>query len=288
VTRLLLPPGQPLAEARRQLDRSRQLLPLPTGDAITAGSVPWSATASWASSNTKGAWTQVTSASVADAYGLIVFNSAATSASATDTSTVVDVGVGGSGSEVAIITDIAMGWRPSGFFENRIPVFVPAGSAISIRAAGVATSGSIPVVVVPLGRTFTGRRPSTSALSLNASGAKGTNLSVPGGANTKGAWTQLVASTTEPYAGLFIGVQGGADNVQPIANALVDIGVGASGSEVVVVPNVAAFSPTTSEQIVVVDNGPWYLDIPAGSRIAARYATSNTGMSLDVIVTGIR
>jgi hypothetical protein len=288
VTKLLLPPGLPLAESRRQIDRSRQLLPLPTGDAITGSSVPWNATATWSSTNTKGAWTQVIAASVTDAYGLIVFNSAATSIAATDTSTVVDVGVGGSGSEVAIITDIAMGWRPSGFFENRIPVFVPAGSAISVRAAGVAGTGSIAVVVVPLGRTFTGRRPSTSALSLNASGAKGTNLSVPGASNTKGSWTQLVASTSEPYAGLVIGVQGGADNVQPIANALIDIGVGASGSEVVVVSNVAAFSTTTSEQLVVVDNGPWYLDIPAGSRIAARFATSNTGMSLDVIVTGIR
>lgn len=93
-------------------------------------------------------------------------------------------------------------------------------------------------------------------------------LTNPVSLNTKGAWTQFVASTPFDAAGLVLG--GGIS----VANAatLIDIGVGASGSEQVVLPNYPARRINASN--VAHQPVHFHVAIPAGSRIALRYQSS--------------
>lgn len=97
-------------------------------------------------------------------------------------------------------------------------------------------------------------------------------LTAPGSINTKGAWLQLVASSANDCVGLMLkGVVGGVIGTR----TSIDIGVGAGGSEIVVVADL--FS-----SIVNIGNAGYQslaailpVNIPAGTRISARYQTTN-------------
>lgn len=86
-------------------------------------------------------------------------------------------------------------------------------------------------------------------------------------ANTKGAWSQMVAATASRWDAIQVWHYG--DDAAGFQ--LLDIGVGGSGSEQVVVPDLAKWDSAVSQ-------GVHYslipVSIPAGSRVAARCATS--------------
>jgi hypothetical protein len=99
----------------------------------------------------------------------------------------------------------------------------------------------------------------------------GTVIASPGSINTKGAYTQIVASTSSDAAGLLIGgsIVGAAS-----LNTLIDIAVGAGGSEVVVIPDVSCIRISSTPMAIPQFYVP--LAIPAGTRISARIASSDT------------
>jgi len=108
----------------------------------------------------------------------------------------------------------------------------------------------------------------------------GTTLTASATAHTKGSWAQLIASTSAECTALGINI----GNVA-VSNAdtamLVDIGVGAAGSEVVRVENIAVGGAT----LLARGSGGLFFMLPlriaAGSRIAARcqsVRTSGTGV----------
>lgn len=89
----------------------------------------------------------------------------------------------------------------------------------------------------------------------------------PGSLNTKGAWTELVASSA---GGDGLVVSGICYN-QTLTDRLVDIGTGGAGSEQVLIPDL--YVPQGSDTISL---GPMFfpIPIPAGTRIAGRFARS--------------
>lgn len=90
-------------------------------------------------------------------------------------------------------------------------------------------------------------------------------------------WVQLIAST--PFAGNALLLQVGPNNA---GRCLLDIGIGPSGSEVVVVPDLyfGFQSGLGGPQHI-----PLPLAIPAGARVAARVATTNANGSVIVGAT---
>jgi hypothetical protein len=80
--------------------------------------------------------------------------------------------------------------------------------------------------------------------------------------HTKGSWSQIIASTSNVTTLIRFGVSG--VNVSAADSAtLLDIGVGAAGSETVIVPNLAIGGSAGAFYSIPVE-------IPSGSRIAAR------------------
>jgi hypothetical protein len=94
-------------------------------------------------------------------------------------------------------------------------------------------------------------------------------VTVTGGAtaHTKGAYTQLIASTANDAYGLWLWARGTAVNAGD-GRCLIDIAVGPAGSESVVLPDLnfaAASANATQPRLMFI---PIY--IPKGSRVAAR------------------
>lgn len=123
-----------------------------------------------------------------------------------------------------------------------------------------------------LGATF------YEAAGANAATSAGTTIS-DAGTNTKGSYTQLIASTTYPSSWIYVVL----NKPSTADEFLVDLAVGASSSEQVIVSDliVAAASVGASQ-------GSSYLfplSIPAGSRLSARCQSNSSGAdSIDVTV----
>lgn len=105
------------------------------------------------------------------------------------------------------------------------------------------------------------------------------NTVTSGSANTKGSWVELVASTAFDADQLLITL--GQSNA--ICSGLVDVAIGASGSEQIIVANIlCAGSPRMATSFHLP------LGVPAGSRIAARVADTDGAQAFQVRVNLIR
>ena len=105
----------------------------------------------------------------------------------------------------------------------------------------------------------------------NTGGTSDSGTAITGGAaNTKGVYSQLMASTTFDAAAIMLDVNTNFGDT----NYLLDIAVGAAASEQIIFPNLAlAFNVGMAESILIP------IAIPAGSRLSAR-CQDNFGSSV--------
>jgi len=173
-----------------------------------------------------------------------------------------ELGVGASGSETSIGACAALAGT-SGEAMLFVPVFVPAGSRLAIRGATPSSySADSRAIAYPvrsqsrhgLSRHFRG--------TLNAMDAGAT-------ANTKSAYTQIIASTARDARGysLFFGTPSSQTSNQ---NYLIDLAVGAAASEEIILPNLGNISRSYDYFGAPGHVGPIWTPIPASSRIAMR------------------
>jgi hypothetical protein len=229
--------------------------------------------------HTMGAWAEVVASTSSDINGLN-FAIQVNQVNGTDTSTLMDIGVGASGSEVVIVPFLSVGHQGGGVeIVFKIPVFVPAGSRVAIRIQSVRTSQNITVAFWGAISCTTNQTPvpvsllksSTVQYGADTATSNLTLLTAPGSLNTKGAFTEITAATAEPLQGVVIMVSGGPSNTYTASANLVDIGVGAAGSETVVLNNFQLVVGGNETLSAARSNTFAACDIPAGSRISMRY-----------------
>ncbi len=95
----------------------------------------------------------------------------------------------------------------------------------------------------------------------------GTRATAGGSANTKGSWSQVTASLPHDAYGFWLTMAGTATSATS-TDGLLDIGIGAGGSEVVLVPDLLAGwigSPTQGPRVLFIP-----IFIPKGTRVAIR------------------
>jgi len=115
----------------------------------------------------------------------------------------------------------------------------------------------------------------STAITASSTGAIVTS---GGGTHTKGAWTEVVASTSEETYWLqLVTLPILADE-----NFLIDIGVGAAASEVVKIANIPVFLNTPVSSPVVIS--PMPLTIPSGSRVSIRVQSTTANDSLQFML----
>ena len=89
--------------------------------------------------NTKGAWSEITSATTNDCFALEIAPGHQTNQTRQNSEWLFDVGVGAAGSEVAILSDIWMAGTAADVLIDQIvgrpiPVNIPAGTRLAVRA----------------------------------------------------------------------------------------------------------------------------------------------------------
>ena len=233
--------------------------------------------------HTKGSWVELDASTSQDA-SFINVGCSNTAVSGTDTGMLVDIGIGGSGSEVVLIPNILAGWQPTGASANAskqrnsgFPVFIPAGSRLSARCQAVIVSDTVDVGVRLLGSPNSFNQDQWQGGCVVTYGAdtgnsRGTVVTstTP---HTKGSWVEITGSTTQPHSALALSAAGHTSMFLSLQGALLDIGFGAAASEQILISNIY-LQQINTEQMFIQDSEIGLLNIgrtlPVGTRLAAR------------------
>jgi hypothetical protein len=218
--------------------------------------------------NTKGSWSQIISSSSGNtSFIFISLNNVGNAA--TNTATLLDIGTGASGSETAIIGDVAIGASgSSGGITNTfgVPFKIPSGTRVSARIQSVVASktSTISAFVMDLGGYDTAPT-SVDVIGADTANSKGISFS-----GASGSWTEAIASTSRNYRAVCCVLSSHNSDIATLTISW-DVGIGASGSEVVF----GNGRTSTSSAELLSNATPYnYLfgrKIPAGSRLAVRH-----------------
>lgn len=243
-----------------------------------------------AGNGVKGSYTQVLAAAnmTQDCDGLMCLLNWPSSAS----TLLVDIAVGAAASEVVIAPNLmaqasaVAGPVPYLFY---LPTPLVSGTRIAARAIAQAASKSVGITVWPVSASYLGLMELSRITDYGSAGAaasRGTAVVASASINTKGAWTALSTSTTNDMKAVYVAIGSQGASKGTLDNRL-DIGVGAAGSEVVVIPDLYFGSFTTTTHVLPALYGPILMDIPAGTRLSARTQSSTASASYDIIVYGV-
>ena len=237
-----------------------------TGGALTASSLMTGVTSGAA--HTKGAWTQMIASTAEDSGGLLLISPYIGVYAGWD------IGIGAAGSETVLVSNLYWG-APGNAIPNwiLIPVFIKKGTRIAMRFQDSGGGSTVTAGVVVLKTPVSGQnlRPvawPTVAPTIGESAgyitatSLGTLLTCSASANTKGAYAQLIASTSKRTVCLIVGI---GNTIAGDQHYLIDISTGAAASEVVLVANLCIWY--SADQITV---GTIPVMIPPGTRLAAR------------------
>jgi hypothetical protein len=232
-----------------------------------------------ATAHVKGAWTQIIGSTSADtSYLLIQVSSVSTSA--TDTSTLLDLGTGASGSETAFASNICIGGAQS--LLVAFPIKIPSGTRVAARIQSVIGSKTAFVTIWTIDDGHYDTAP-TSVDVIGADAATSTGTAFSG---ASGTWVEGIASTSQAYRAVALAVAIQSDNA-PSGIRNYGVGVGASGSEI----QFGAYRANAGTAENFVTERPYALHfgrrIPAGTRLAVRHAFTADPQTYGFTLIGI-
>lgn len=263
-----------------------------TAGATSASSTGVAVTAS-GSTNTKGSWAELIASTARDAVGLIVNIGRGHTATA---DFLVDIGIGAASSETVLVPNLKgdNGSNTLGPGQIFLPIGIPAGTRISARCQSTSASAVSRIQVVTMYGSWLTAPPLGRVTDYGTATGDSGGVSIdPGGsANTKGSWAQITASTTNPIRSMLVAVGNQNNSSRGAATDwLLDVGIGGSGSEQVIVADWHVEVATSDDNLEPHYLGPIPVNIPAGTRLAARSQASNildaTDRLFDVIAYGI-
>jgi hypothetical protein len=254
------------------------------GTAVTAGG----------SANTYGTWTQIHAGlTYASDWVKVAFQGVETSGdviSATTLNAYFDIGIGPNSGAVTVIAEKLGG--PNAYGMGHIyfmPLRIPPDTPVWARHQNTAASAKGAVAISVQGGNMNPGTINTVSriVALGATTASTTGTTITPTSGTEDAWTEIVASTTDDYAGVMISPMFRVDTSTTAKVTWLDVGVGGSGSEFVVGDMLTTeYLYGTGERHSSICL-PSFIGIPAGSRICAR-AGGNVAAdtSCSVIVYG--
>jgi hypothetical protein len=251
-------------------------------DDATGGSTYKTQVLAGGSAHTKGSWYQL-AASTPFAFDWIEVHIQTSSGSQT---ALVDIGIGGAGSEVVLIPNLLIESQSAYLYHvnYRLPIAVPAGSRISARCQS--NLGSADFYVKTHFAATNGAIPAQRAISYgaNLTNSRGTLVQASISANTFASWVEITPSCDEMRYAVFC-IQSDQNNGDQ--DVALNIGVGGAGAEQIVFPShyMECADATLSGAIPGELTIP--LCLPAGTRIACEAKSSAGGMNVDVVLIGL-
>lgn len=243
---------------------------------------------------TKGVWAQLIASTATDITQLMIVGQGFTSGG---TAFAVDIGVGTSGSQQPIINNLNFSQTSSYGAVYSFPVNIPAGTALWGRVSANDINDVFVIGVNAFQDMYTsaGSGSAIDTYGFSAATNLGTAVDPGGSANTKGSYTTIIPSVTNDLAGFIL-----AFDMQGITTGsvggglswLIDIAVGASGSEQVIIPNLYQFGLTPAGGVFLIPFNTYLpIQLPAGTRISARAqctATTSPDRLFGLSLYGVR
>jgi len=229
--------------------------------------------------HTKGAWTQIIASTSANA-SLLLLNIGSIATTATNTASLVDIATGASGSETAVISDIAVGGGNTVGANTTaclvaIPLKIPSGTRLSARMQSVVTGGKTGVLACTILDAGDYSTAPTSVDVIGSDTATSQGVSFSG---ASGSWTEAIASTSQAYRAVAAVFSMHSNDIATFNTTQMDIGVGASGSEVTFGSTRVLYQNSESAASADPYISLWGRNIPAGSRLAVKHnLTANPG-----------
>lgn len=240
------------------------------------------------SANSKGAWTTLVTGLSASA-SWINLGPEPLSTTTGDRAILFDLAIGASGSETIVAADLLFGFRA--YRSLLLPLHLPAGATLRgrISCALSGFNGLFTRTTAFYGEPEAGLSTPSRITTYGAVPASSSGTAVTPGAstNTMGSYTELTSATTAPIHALMVLVQSSTTTIASAREYLIDIAVGASGSETVIVPTFQVgytdpFIYTRSPEFM-----PLSMCLPAGVRLSARCSANVSSMSaIEVAVYG--
>lgn len=239
-------------------------------------SVALSAVPAGSGTNTKGPWSQLIAATTYDVDLLAIQVRSA----GTDQNALMDIGVGAAASEVVIVPNLYDSYdglvsdisRSNGFI--LCPVSIPNGSRIAIRCQASVADGIVLGRIVPCGGGFRRLTPLGKITDYGTDTANSRGTAVTSGSADFGSWVQLAASTSRTIHAL--AAMAGCISYTAGGDTLVQIGVGANGSEISVMEMGGQWRTSAVGGSNGLSLGFLPCLIPAGTRLSARVNSTNT------------
>lgn len=243
-----------------------------------------------AAQNQKGSWYEIASALTYPAFGFYLHIAERNSL---PQDALLDVAIGAAGQEQIIIPDLLHTTIRAPVWVYYFPIYMPAGVRVAARVQSTAADRVFDVVLNTVSAEFMAGYPlggSVTTYGANAADSGGVTVDPGGTAHTKGAWSEITSATTRPMRQVLIVIGGIANTTKTACTWLIDVGVGASGSETVLLSNLFTRTNTTTDEIAPSIFGPFPVSIPTGTRIAARAQCSIIDASdrlFDMCIYGI-
>jgi hypothetical protein len=218
--------------------------------------------------NAYGPYVQIVASTATDCCWVIVHITFDGGQTGTSTGA-IKIAIGAAGSEKDVVVDLQHWTNALGASPYTFPLNIPAGTRISVAGASGAIGGAshmtVKFALLDGGFTQIEGASGLDSIGYDATNIQGTPVTPGATASTKGSYSQLVASTTRDYIG-FVLVIDNQNNTGGGGVYAWDIAIGAGGSEQIIVPNFFMLISGISN----VPSGPFWINIPAGTRISAR------------------
>jgi hypothetical protein len=213
--------------------------------------------------------------------------------SATNTSALVNIYVGGAGSEVLWIPTLLAGWAAGQGDEGgpkvyEFPLFVPAGTRISAKSQSIIASATVNVLLDAstsdsvLGSGWYG----TGVECLGASAATSLGTEVVPGTSAEGTWTDI-GTTTKRY-GYIQPMHQGTIGSTVNSPTYFSLDIGASSAALHGLSGFLSTQNTTEEVFNLPQSFGRHTYIPAGTLLQARLQSSGTSvLGRDICLYGV-
>ena len=198
----------------------------------------------------------------------------------------IDIGIGGAGSETVLVANILTAQDLYGGLGHfYLPIEIASGVRVSARFQAHANGESAGIGLNFL-RQIAGEDGWTicETWGANTGTTQGVVLSAGGSANNKGAWFELVASSTNNIKSVLIGTSATKGAIVD-GNHFLDIATGAALSEVVVLGDVMFRYESDTDLKYPTLIGAIPLKIDSGTRVSARLQSTSGGG--DSILMGV-
>lgn len=238
---------------------------------------PWSKSIASGGTNTKGSYGVLAASAPANTVGIMLFCQSNNGAYF-----LADLALGGAGSEQIVIPNLGISSASQGSIVPTpifIPLLIPAGSRVSMRVQCSNGTLATLVKILFIAGSFSGiigRSPSRYE-DWGADTANSFGTAITAGNAAKSAYTQLKAATGISTRWVSLEMESVTANSN---QATIDLAVGGAGAEQVVIPDITFTNGCLGSQVVLP------LQIPQGSRIAARVASSSGTPSVKIHAHG--